>query len=310
MGERPTLALSVDVEGWAQSTLDPEILASRHCADNVKRLLELLGDFPGARGTFFVLGKFARQHPSAIKEIVACGHEIACHGYGHLPVYRLSPAEFAEDLQRSTETIADLTGVRARGYRAPFFSIVRESLWALEVLAESGYRFDSSILPIRKAVCGIPGWPRHATRLRLASGRTIVELPIGVLDLWGSHWPGGGGYARLIPGPILFSALRKTCHQLPSPPVFYCHPYEFDPDEFNRLGLSLGLRIRLHQGIGRKGMTEKFRTLLKRFRCVPLGEFIPQAHNLPILDCLQYTAEPGNVRRPRAFAYAQSGPWS
>ena len=152
---RPTFALTVDVEDWPQSSWDRSHPISDYCAENARRVLEILGEYPGSRATFFVLGKFAEKHPGVVREIHAAGHEVASHGYGHEEVFRLGRPEFAEDVRRSTDVLAAACSVPPRGYRAPDFSVVGESLWALDVLARQGYRYDSSIFPIAKARYGI-----------------------------------------------------------------------------------------------------------------------------------------------------------
>jgi polysaccharide deacetylase family protein (PEP-CTERM system associated) len=299
---RPTLALSVDVEDWPQSSWDRRLPISDYCADNTRRLADLLAEFPEARATFFILGKFAERHPSVVRALHKAGHEIGSHGYGHEELFKIGCDKFAEDLRRSTAIIAEATGTRPTGYRAPDFSIVGESLWALDVLAEAGYLFDSSIFPIGKARYGIAGWPRHAVRVKLKSGATLVELPIATLEQWGRRLAiGGGGYARLMPAPLLVRVLRKACRQVRSPPVYYCHPYEIDAGEFRRLALPVPLKVRLHQGLGRSRTIGKLRRILKGFDCVCLGESIARAGDLPVLDYTPYVLESGAVERPPIF---------
>jgi len=302
MGTRPVLALSVDVEDWPQSSWDRTLPLGDDCADNTLRLLEMLAEFPEARATFFILGKFAERHPKAVRAVRDAGHEIGSHGFGHVEIFRLTREQFAADIHRSTEAIETACGVRPAGYRAPDFSIVGESLWALDVLADAGYAYDSSIFPIAKARYGIPEWPRSAVRVQLASGAVITELPITTVEQFGHRLPaGGGGYARLVPAFVLEWALRRAAEQLDSPPVYYCHPYEIDPDEFKRLDIHIPLKVRLHQGLGRGRTIKKLRRLLGRFECISLGDAARRCQNLPTIDYRPYVLEPGAVKRPPAF---------
>ena len=261
---------------------------------------------PDARGTFFVLGKFAEKHPAVVGEIAAAGHEIACHGYGHVEVFRLTREQFAEDLRRGSECIATATGIRPLGYRAPDFSICGESLWALEVLGEQGYVYDTSICPIAKARYGIASWPRYAAHVRLSGEGTILELPITTLEALGRRIPVGGGYARLLPAGALALALRNAARQLNVPPVFYCHPYDFDPDEFARLDMAIPAKVRFHQGLGRRRSPGKLRRLLKDFECVSLTQAIEQARELPTIEYTPHVLDPEHVDRPPIFEGTQS----
>ena len=150
------------------------------------------------------LGKFAEAFPGCVKRIAKEGHEIATHGHVHIQIFRQSATEFREDVCRAKCYLEDLLGQPVVGYRAPDFSITRQTLWAVEILAELGFLYDSSIFPIQHAHYGIPGWPLHPVRVKLESGQSIVELPIGTLLLAGRCWPvGGGEYHRLMPWPLI-----------------------------------------------------------------------------------------------------------
>ncbi len=306
---RPALALSVDVEDWPQSSWDRSLPVGDYCADNTRHLLDLLAEFPGQRATFFVLGKFAERHTRVVEAIREDGHEIGSHGFGHVEIFRLSPEAFAEDLDRSTEAIVGACGERPRGFRAPDFSIVGESLWALDVLARAGYTYDSSIFPMAKARYGIPEWPRHPTRVTLEGGRSIVELPLTTLVLGGKRLPvSGGGYARLMPGMVLRWALRKAHRQLAGPLVFYCHPYELDPGEFRRLSVPIPWKVRFHQGMGRKRTAAKLRGLLRSFECITLAEAADRRSDLPTTTYEPFVLDPADVDRPPAFEVRQVTP--
>jgi len=296
---RLPLAITIDVEDWPQSSWNRSLPIGDYCAENTRRLLEVLAEFPAARATFFVLGKFAEKHPAVTRAIAEAGHEVASHGYGHVELFEIGRDAFAEDLKRSTEILAEAAGVRPTGYRAPDFSVVGESLWALEVLAEAGYTYDSSIFPIDRGRYGIAGWPPVPARVELESGASILEVPVATLDQFGRRLPvGGGGYARLLPGRILVRALRKSGRQRGSVPVFYCHPYELDPGELGRLDLDIPWKVRLHQSLGRKRTVGKLRRLLRAFECVTLSEVLARAGDLPTIDCRPFVLDPDKVHRP------------
>ncbi len=298
----PTIAVTVDVEDWAQSSWDRTLPISDYCADNTRRLLDIISEFPSARATFFVLGKFAEKHSHIVREIHQAGHEIASHGWGHIEVFHLSQDKFREDIKRSTKAIADAAGEHPVGYRAPDFSIVGETLWALEILAEESYSYDSSIFPIGKARYGISGWPREAVQVRLKSDNTITEFPLATLDLYGRRMPiGGGGYARLLPGGVLLWSLRKAEAQLSSPPVFYCHPYELDWQEFSRMNIKIPVKVRLHQSLGRKRTAGKLRLLFKNFECISLSEAMIRYDSPTVIDYAPYVLDPDSVTRPPIF---------
>lgn len=293
-----SISITVDVEDWPQSTWDRSLPIGDHCAENTRRLLELFSEFPHTEATFFVLGKFAEKHPAILREIQQAGHEIASHGYGHIETFRLTREEFKEDIRRSAAIIADAIGVRPIGYRAPDFSIVGESLWALEILADEGFTYDSSIFPIDKRRYGIPNWPRTAAKVKLNSGGTIYEFPLTTLDFLGRRLPiCGGGYARLLPETLLIRAFRKVQTQLASTPIFYCHPYELDDKEFRRLELRLPLRVKLHQNLGRRQTADKIRKLLKNFTSISLSQVMLRSHNVPTITYTPYVLNEKSVKR-------------
>jgi polysaccharide deacetylase family protein (PEP-CTERM system associated) len=266
--------VSVDVEDWPQSTWDHTLDIMPRAADNTERVLDILA-MHGQAATMFVLGKFAERFPATVKRMGREGHEVASHGYGHIEIFRQTREQFRQDVRQSKDLLEDLIGQPVYGYRAPDFSIVNSTIWALDTLAEQGYRYDSSVFPIRMARYGIAGWPTDPVRVCLPSGRSIVELPIAALTLMGRRWPvAGGGYHRLLPWPVIHWAIRHHLHQSESF-MAYCHPYEFDALEFAALDLDIPLRTRLHQGLGRRGFRPKFERLLTTFHLV-------QAHQLAL----------------------------
>jgi polysaccharide deacetylase family protein (PEP-CTERM system associated) len=256
-------AITIDVEDWPQSSWDRDLPITQRAADNTRRLLDLLARL-NIRATMFVLGKMAERFPDVVREIDAAGHEVASHGYGHVEIFKQTPDEFAADLGRSKDHLEHLLGKRVRGFRAPDFSIVRDSLWALDVLADCGFEYDSSIFPVKRPRYGIPDWPMSPTRVRLGGGRTILEFPIASYRALGKNWPvGGGGYHRLLPGPAGRWFARRVMQARPF--VFYCHPYEFDPREFAEIELAIPLKVRLHQGLGRGRFQARFERLVQTF---------------------------------------------
>lgn len=261
------LVCTVDVEDWAQSTLDTGMPISDRAGPNMEHVLDVLAA-ENAKATCFILGKFAEKFPACVQRIAAEGHEVASHGYGHVDVFRLSPAEFREDIRRSKGQLEALTGMPVKGYRAPDFSIVKASLWALDILAEEGFAYDASINPAVLARFGVPDFPAQPVNLRLRDGRSLVELPVATLKLFGRRLPvAGGGYHRLLPFPFIRWVIEKTV-LAGDAFVAYCHPYEFDPDEFAHLGYALPLKTRLHQGLGRRRFEGKFRQMLKEFETI------------------------------------------
>lgn len=202
-------ALTIDVEDWRQSVLDRRLPLSDRFVGQTRRILDLL-DKVGVRATFFVLGLAAEKAPGLIREISACGHEIQSHGWDHRPVTQMSPEEFREDLRKSRAVLEDTIGRAVTGYRAPRFSIDRRSLWALEELAAAGFRYDSSIFPMRIRGYGIHDWPTGPHRITLPSGASLIEAPVACGRWLGRPFPiGGGGYWRLLPWPILRRQLRS-----------------------------------------------------------------------------------------------------
>lgn len=255
--------ITIDVEDWPQSTWDRDLPIRPRAADNTRRLLDLL-DEENVRATLFVLGKFAERFPTVVSEIARRGHEVASHGHGHVETFCQGPERFSKDVQRSKDFLEDILGAPVFGYRAPDFSIVKSSIWALDVLAELGFAYDSSIFPVRHSRYGFPSWPDAPVRARLAGGGRIVEFPIATYEFLGRNWPvGGGGYHRLLPGGVSRHLARRVLAERPF--VFYCHPYEFDPADFSQIDLPIPRRIRLHQGLGRRWFEGRFRAFLREF---------------------------------------------
>jgi polysaccharide deacetylase family protein (PEP-CTERM system associated) len=196
---------------------------------NTDRLLELL-DGRGVRGTFFTLGWVALRFPNLVRRIVAQGHEIASHGQLHRRVTTLTPAEFRADIRESKAALEEASGQPCLGFRAPSFSIIPETAWALDLLIEEGYRYDSSLFPIRRPDYGFPESLPVPFRLSCASG-TLLELPLATLQVAGYRLPAaGGGYLRQFPYAVIRKAFAHWGAQGISA-MFYIHPWEYDPEQ-------------------------------------------------------------------------------
>lgn len=270
--------LTIDVECWfhayhmrpiapkcAWHTLESRLLG------NLERLLDLLRAHQ-AKATFFVLGWVADRFPEAVRMIDAEGHEIGTHGYNHDLVTEMTPQQFADDLLRSLEAIARHTSQRVRGHRASNFSIMPQTLWALDILARLGLEYDSSIFPISRGRYGMPGWPNgNPHTVKLPGGRSLAELPMSTLRLWGRRFPvAGGGYLRLYPARVTEDFIaRRNVRGLPA--MVYLHPWELDPGQERR---DLG-RVQAFQHYVNLDTTEwKLNRLLQRFDFGPAGEVL------------------------------------
>jgi polysaccharide deacetylase family protein (PEP-CTERM system associated) len=198
---------------------------------SVTRLMEML-DEHRVRATFFVLGWVAERRPALVRAIAEAGHEVACHSYAHRLIYSQTRETFAADVRRARAVIEDATGRPVQGYRAPSFSIVERTLWALDVLVAEGFRYDSSIFPIRHDRYGMPSAPRAPHRRRTASGASIWELPPATVRLFGASMPvAGGGYLRHLPPGIMRWGIHRLNGVDRLPAVIYLHPWEIDPGQ-------------------------------------------------------------------------------
>jgi polysaccharide deacetylase family protein (PEP-CTERM system associated) len=227
---------------------------------NTLRLLDLCAEAK-VHGTFFVLGWVAERIPSLVKRIAAAGHELACHSYEHRCIFRLSPQEFREDTRRAKNLIEQAAGIAVRGYRAPSWSITEKSLWALEILVEEGFSYDSSIYPIRHDLYGIPGAAPFAYEHRLTAGR-LLEFPPGTIRLLGHTLPAaGGGYLRLLPFWYTAAAIRQT-ETAGRSLVIYIHPWELDPGQPRIRGR---WKSCLRHYAGLASVEKKLKTMLTRW---------------------------------------------
>jgi polysaccharide deacetylase family protein (PEP-CTERM system associated) len=199
--------------------------------DPTLRLLDQL-DRHGVSATFFVLGWVAERHPRLVREIQRRGHELGCHSYAHRLISAMNRDTFAADLKQAKWAIEDCAGVAVIGYRAPTYSIVRSTLWALEILAEAGFWYDSSVFPIHHDRYGIPDAPRFPHRVPLTAGGEMVEFPISTVRIGGTNVPfSGGGYFRLAPYTLIRAGLRHVNERERMPAIVYLHPWEMDPEQ-------------------------------------------------------------------------------
>ena len=217
-------------------------------AAQVARLLDLLARHE-ARATFFALGWVAQRRPDLIRTIASAGHEVASHGWDHARVTHQTPRQFRESIRRTKDLLEEITGAPVLGFRAPSFSIVPGKEWALDVLIEEGYRYDSSLFPVRRPGYGYPNGLAHPHWIERPAGR-LAEIPPTTLNWWGLRLPAAGGaYFRLLPYGVVRAALRQ-CERAGTPGTFYIHPWEIDPAQ-PRLDVSWLTRLRHYGGLGR-----------------------------------------------------------
>lgn len=235
------------------------------------RVLAVLAD-AGAKGTFFTLGSVARKHPRLIREIVAAGHEIACHGDDHFRVTDQTAREFAADVSRARKALEDAAGRAVIGYRAANFSIDPTTWWAFDVLEEAGFRFSSSLYPVVHDHYGLPGGPRRPFR---PSRGELVEIPVSTAEVFGRRLPaGGGGYFRLFPYACFKWVFLRACADGQGPANFYFHPWEIDPDQPRAAVRGLS---RLRHYVNLAKMEGKLVRLLADFRWSCMSETYREA---------------------------------
>lgn len=269
--------LSVDVEDYFQveafaDRITPDMWSQfpSRVADNTRRVLQLFGQLC-VRATFFVLGYVAERHPALVREILSAGHEVGCHSYGHARIWRMTPEEFRADTRRALAVLQDATGHKVQGYRAPTFSVVQKSLWAIPILAEEGFLYDSSIFPIRHDLYGMPNMPRFSFQWRCAGGRPLYEIPPMTVRFLGRNLPvGGGGALRLLPMWYTRWAVRRIRRE-GCPLLVYFHPWEIDPDQ-PRLDGKWKSRLRHYRNLDT--MEGRLRELLREGHFAPLGEVL------------------------------------
>lgn len=262
-------AMSVDVEDYFHVSVFDGIVPRTEWARmesrvvaNTTRLLELFDEY-NVRSTFFILGWVAERHPDLVKAIAGRGHEIASHGYAHRLIYDQTPATFREDVRRAKHLLEDACGCPVSGYRAPSYSVTPRSLWALDILIDEGYGYDSSIFPIRHDRYGIPVSPREPFPIERERG-TLMEVPGSTVRVGPLNLPiAGGGYFRLLPYQWTRWGIARLNEREQQAAVFYIHPWEIDPDQPRLQAGWLG-RYRHYRNLDK---TEaRLRALLGEFR--------------------------------------------
>ena len=262
---------TVDVEEYFQvAAFDPYIPRAlwddfeSRVARSVDRLLAMLGDHE-TRATFFVLGWVAERQPELVRAIADAGHEVASHGWDHRPVGEQTRSEFRESARRTKQLLENLTGTPVMGFRAPSFSIIRGREWALDILIEEGYQYDSSLFPVRRPGYGYVNGRADPHWLERPAGR-LIEIPPAVLRRWGVTMPAGGGaYFRILPYALTRAALRD-CEQRGVPATFYIHPWELDAEQ-PRFDVPLVTRLRHYSRLD--GVESRLDRLLREFSFSP-----------------------------------------
>jgi polysaccharide deacetylase family protein (PEP-CTERM system associated) len=279
-------AMTVDVEEYFQVTAfdnvvdrqDWSFLPSR-IERNVGSLLDLFDEF-GVRATFFVLGWIAERHPAVVKRIADRGHEIGCHGYDHKLLYGQNREVLRRETALARTLLQDLTGQSVLGYRAASFSIGRGNFWALDVLVEAGFAYDSSLFPVVHDRYGVPGAPRHVHRVETPGGSSLLEVPPSTVVLGGLTLPfGGGGYLRILPLSVTRWALTRLNVRDRLPAVLYVHPWELDPEQ-PRVRAGFTTRMRHYTGI--KSVKPKLSSLMREYRFGPIWDVVADVGQHPV----------------------------
>jgi len=276
-------ALTIDVEEYFHPNAMDAVVAPaewerlpHRVEDNTLRLLDVL-DEHRVHATFFVLGWVGERWPRLIDEIARRGHEVASHGYAHQLVYRQDPRQFRADVVRGKAILEDRLGAPVFGFRAASYSLLESTLWALDVLIEEGFRYDSSIFPIRHDIYGIPHFSRFAVKVQRPGGE-IIEIPASTVRFLGRNWPvAGGGYFRLLPYRLTRRAVRHLNRREHAPAIVYLHPWELDTQQ-PRLAAGAKARFRQYTNLHRTEV--RLRRLLRDFRFGRIGEALP-AFDLP-----------------------------
>ena len=272
-------ALTIDVEDYFQvSAFAPHIARDSwdhmpcRVERNVDAILEIL-DEHRAQATFFTLGWMAERYRDMVRSIVAQGHELASHGYAHQRATDQSPQEFYQDITRAKSLLEDVGGVAVQGYRAPSFSIGRTNLWAQSTLKKAGYRYSSSVYPIRHDHYGMPDAPRFAFYPEGADG--LLELPVTTVSLFNRNLPaGGGGYFRLLPYSVSRWCLRRVNTVDRQPCIFYFHPWEIDPGQPRQK--NIGIKTRFRHYVNLSSMERRIRALCKDFHWDRIDRLFPE----------------------------------
>jgi len=245
---------------------------------STRRLLDLF-ERSNLHATFFVLGWVARRSPDLIREIARRGHEVASHGMSHKLVFNQTPEEFRSETLESKALLEDIIGAPVLGYRASTYSITRRSLWALDILKEAGFAYDSSIFPIHHDTYGIPDAAQIPSRIQTPKGESIVEFPMSTAPMFGTRIPvSGGGYFRILPYWLTRRGLTKLNRELGRPFIFYLHPWEVDPQQ-PRVRTNWKSRLRHYTNLHR--CEARLERLISEFRFGRVRDVLARAALLP-----------------------------
>lgn len=282
--KKQTNVISVDVEDYFQvsafehsiSRNDWDNLEHR-VSSNIDRILQIFSDHQ-IRATFFTLGWVAERYPDIVKKIVAGGHELASHGFGHQRVSDLTRDEFRADLLKAKNILQDISGLPVVGYRAPSYSIGKENIWALEVLAETGHVYSSSIYPIKHDHYGFPEAPRFVFRDEKTG---LIEIPITTVKIMDRLFPaGGGGFFRFYPYTLSRKLIKQVNTKEQKPTVFYLHPWEIDPDQPRQTSITFKTRFRHYINLHKT--ESRLRCLLKDFSWGRMDEVFINDKEIPV----------------------------
>ncbi len=246
---------------------------------NTYKILELLDEYK-VKATFFVLGWIAERYPQLIKDISSSGHEIASHGYNHRLIYDQTPDEFREDIRKTKKILEDITAVPVNGYRATSFSVIKETFWALDILIEEGFKYDSSIFPIRHDRYGIHDFYRFPKKVGLDGKGEILEIPLSTIQLFGKNTPiAGGGYLRLLPVRFIEWGIRSLNKKENQPAIIYFHPWEIDTEQPKLNGSRISA---FRHYINLDKTFSKIKRLLNNFQFGPIKEIFSARLTTPI----------------------------
>ena len=247
--------------------------------NNTEKILDLFDRY-AVKGTFFMVGWVAEKFPGLVKDIHNRGHELACHSYWHRAVYSLTPDEFRKDTRAAVRAIEDAAGVNVLGYRAPSWSITKSCLWALDILAEEGFTYDSSIYPIRHDLYGVPGAQRFPYSMTCKNGKSLREFPPTTVRLFGQNLPGaGGGYLRIFPMTYTNWVFRKFEREYGERVVVYVHPWELDPEQ-PRISKSLKSTLRHYTGL--RSTAHKLGRLLSEYAFISYSQLLEAEEARPL----------------------------
>lgn len=278
-----TNVLTIDVEDYWSTFLrywfDKDTEPSDAVVKNTEWFLETLAEF-NVKATCFILGEVAVKYPALIKKISDNGHEVASHGFSHNQIFNLSQDQFRQEVSESKKLLEDITSSAVVGYRAPAFSIMPRTQWALEVLVEEGYKYDSSVFPISGKRYGWPGFGQDICKIDLPSGQSIIEVPMSTVSLLGKTLPAaGGGYLRHFPYIVTKTAIKQI--QKRRPAIVYMHPYEIDLEDkkldFSSMSYVRKCKVKqfhMLQLRNRKTVSLKLIKLLREFEFTSLSEII------------------------------------